>query len=129
MTRIIMHGCNGAMGQVISDIVRKDETSEIVAGIDIVDNKENGYPVFTSFDDCNVEADVIIDFASPKATDKLLEYCETTKTPAELCTTGLSQEQIEKIKETCDFQIRKYVTWYHNFKQISSDSSESINRS
>ena len=102
MTRIIMHGCNGAMGQVISDIVRKDETSEIVAGIDIVDNKENGYPVFTSIDDCNVEADVIIDFASPKATDKLLEYCETTKTPAVLCTTGLSQEQIEKIKETSE---------------------------
>lgn len=100
MTRIIMHGCNGAMGQVISEIVRKDESAEIVAGIDIVNNKENGYPVFTSFDDCDVKADVIIDFASPKATDKLLEYCEKTGTPAVLCTTGLTPEQIDKIQET-----------------------------
>jgi len=95
-----MHGCNGAMGQVISEIVRKDESAEIVAGIDIVNNKENGYPVFTSFDDCDVKADVIIDFASPKATDKLLEYCEKTGTPAVLCTTGLTPEQIDKIQET-----------------------------
>lgn len=99
MTRIIMHGCNGAMGQVITDIVRKDENAEIVAGIDIVDNQENGYPVFADIAECNIEADVIIDFCSPKATDKLLAYCKETKIPVVLCTTGLSKEQIEKIKE------------------------------
>lgn len=100
MTRIIMHGCNGAMGQVITDIVRKDEQATIVAGIDIVDNHNNGYPVFTDIDNCDVEADVIIDFASPKAMDKLLAYCKKTKTPAVLCTTGLSKEQIDAINET-----------------------------
>lgn len=100
MTRIIMHGCNGAMGQVITDIVRKDEQATIVAGIDIVDNRDNGYPVFTDIDNCDVEADVIIDFASPKAMDKLLAYCKKTKTPAVLCTTGLSKEQIDAINET-----------------------------
>ncbi len=100
MTRIIMHGCNGAMGQVISDIVRKDENAEIVAGIDIVDNRDNGYPVFTDIDACNIEADVIIDFCSPKATDKMLAYCRRTKTAVVVCTTGLSEEQIEAVKET-----------------------------
>lgn len=100
MTRIIMHGCNGAMGQVITDIVRKDEQATIVAGIDIVDNRDNGYPVFTDIDNCDVQADVIIDFASPKAMDKLLAYCKKTKTPAVLCTTGLSKEQIDAINET-----------------------------
>lgn len=100
MTRIIMHGCNGAMGQVISDIVRKDAEAEIVAGIDVKDDRENGYPVFTNIDDCNVEADAIIDFSSAKAMDKLLAYCERTGIPAVLCTTGLSEEQIAKIKET-----------------------------
>ena len=33
MVKIIMHGCNGHMGQVISDIVEKDPDAEIVAGI------------------------------------------------------------------------------------------------
>lgn len=100
MTRIIMHGCNGAMGQVISDIVRKDENVEIVAGIDISDKKDNGYPVFTDIDACDIEADVIIDFCSPKATDKLLHFCKETGLPVVLCTTGLSKKQIEEIEET-----------------------------
>ena len=62
MTRIIMHGCNGKMGQIISEICRNDESVEIVAGIDVVDNRDNGYPVFKDIMDCDVEADVIIDF-------------------------------------------------------------------
>ena len=33
MVKIIMHGCNGHMGQVISGIVEKDPDAEIVAGI------------------------------------------------------------------------------------------------
>ncbi|SFR57116.1 4-hydroxy-tetrahydrodipicolinate reductase [Anaeromicropila populeti] len=99
MTRIIMHGCNGAMGQVISGIVQKDEFASIVAGVDIVDNRDNGYPVFSSIEKCEIEADVIIDFASPKANDKLLEYGINKNIPIVLCTTGLSEEQIQNIKK------------------------------
>ena len=100
MTKIIMHGCNGHMGQVISDIVAKDENAEIVAGIDIVNNKDNGYPVYTNIDDCAEEADAIIDFASVKAVDKLLDYAAKRQIPVVLCTTGLSEEQIAKVAET-----------------------------
>ena len=71
MVRMIMHGCNGAMGQVITGIVSKMEDIAIVAGIDMADNKQNEYPVFTSLEDCNVAADVIVDFASVKAVDHL----------------------------------------------------------
>ena len=42
MTRFIMHGCNGHMGQVITGIVAQDPDAEIVAGIDLVDNRDNG---------------------------------------------------------------------------------------
>lgn len=99
MVKIIMHGCNGKMGQVITGIVAVDKDAEIVAGIDIVDNRQNTYPVFTNIDDCNVEADVIIDFASAKAIDKLLDYVETRKIPVVLCTTGLSEEQLARVEE------------------------------
>lgn len=99
MTRIIMHGCNGAMGQTITKIVKEDEDAEIVAGIDIVDNRDNGYPVFTNIADCNVEADVIIDFCSAKAMDGLLTYCEDRKIPVVVCTTGLSEEQLARIQK------------------------------
>ena len=100
MVKIIMHGCNGHMGQVISDIVEKDPDAEIVAGIDIADQGNNSYPVFTDIDACQVEADAIIDFSSAKATDKLLEYSAARQIPVVLCSTGLSQEQLAKVEET-----------------------------
>ena len=99
MVKIIMHGCNGKMGQVITGIVAGDPDAEIVAGIDVVDNRDNGYPVFTDIDACDVEADVIIDFAAAVAVDKLLDYGVRTQTPIVLCTTGLSDEQLAKVKE------------------------------
>lgn len=100
MVKIIMHGCNGHMGQVISGIVEKDPDAEIVAGIDIADQGKNSYPVFTDIDACRVEADAIIDFSSAKATDKLLEYSAARQIPVVLCSTGLSQEQLAKVEET-----------------------------
>ena len=100
MVKIIMHGCNGHMGQVISGIVEKDPDAEIVAGIDIADQGKNSYPVFTDIDTCQVEADAIIDFSSAKATDKLLEYSAARQIPVVLCSTGLSEEQLAKVEET-----------------------------
>ena len=100
MVKIIMHGCNGHMGQVISGIVEKDPDAEIVAGIDIADQGKNSYPVLTDIDACQVEADAIIDFSSAKATDKLLEYSAARQIPVVLCSTGLSQEQLAKVEET-----------------------------
>ncbi|MBQ7919340.1 MAG: 4-hydroxy-tetrahydrodipicolinate reductase [Lachnospiraceae bacterium] len=99
MIRFIMHGCNGKMGQVISQIVAADADLEMVAGIDRVDDGHNSYPVFTDIKDCDVEADVIIDFSAAPAVDGLLEYCVEKQIPCVLCTTGLSQEQLDKVAE------------------------------
>lgn len=98
MVRMIMHGCNGAMGQVITGLVKDMDDIEIAAGIDLSDKVQNDYPVFPSLEACTVEADVIVDFASAKAADGLLDYCERTKMPVVLCTTGLSEEQLAKAK-------------------------------
>ena len=86
------------MGRVITDICSKDDNIEIVAGVDPFDGVPNDYPVFSSIDKCDVDADVIIDFASAKAEDALVDYCVNKQIPAVLCTTGLSDEQIENIK-------------------------------
>ena len=100
MVRIIMHGCNGHMGQVISGLVEQDPEAEIVAGIDIADQGKNSYPVFTDMKECQVEADAIIDFSSAKAVDALLDYSAQRQIPVVVCTTGLSEEQLAKIEET-----------------------------
>jgi 4-hydroxy-tetrahydrodipicolinate reductase len=97
MTKVIMNGCNGKMGQVITGICKDDPEVAIVAGIDLYDGIKNDYPVFPSLAACNVEADVIIDFSNAKAVDALLDYCEKTKIPVVLCTTGLSEGQLQRV--------------------------------
>ena len=99
MVRAIMHGCNGAMGQVITNLIAEDPGIELVAGVDINTEQKNGYPVFASLAECDVEADVVIDFASAKATDALLAAMVEKKLPGVLCSTGLSEEQLEAVKE------------------------------
>lgn len=100
MVRIIMHGCNGKMGQVITGLVADDPNAQIVAGIDIADNRDNGYPVFTDIKKCDVAADVIVDFAAAAAVDALLDYSVEKQIPVVFCTTGLSDEQLARVKES-----------------------------
>ena len=71
-----MHGCNGHMGQVITGLVKEDANAEIIAGIDMNDNGQNDYPVFKSLAECDVPADVVVDFSSYKAADALLDACK-----------------------------------------------------
>ena len=99
MVNVIMHGCNGKMGGVITNLVSQDNDIEIVAGVDAYTGIDNEYPVFTSIKECTVKADVIIDFAVTSAIDNLLDYSVSTKTPVVICTTGLSAEQLEKVNE------------------------------
>ena len=102
MVRVIMHGCNGVMGQVITKMAKDMDGLTIVAGIDLKNDKENGYPVYPSLEECKEEADVVVDFASPKAADHLMDFCAEKKLGLVLCTTGLSEAQIKKVKETAE---------------------------
>ena len=70
-----------------------------MAGIDVREGTDLGYPVFPSLDQCSMEADVIVDFASPKAVDGLLAYSCKKQVPVVLCTTGLSKEQLAAVEK------------------------------
>ncbi|MBE5881792.1 MAG: 4-hydroxy-tetrahydrodipicolinate reductase [Lachnospiraceae bacterium] len=100
MTKVIMHGCNGKMGQTITRLIETDEAIEIAAGVDVYDGISNTYPVFKNIAECDVEADVVIDFSSPVCMDALLDYCADKKVPVVLCTTGLTKAQLDKVQET-----------------------------
>lgn len=99
MVRIIMHGCNGKMGQVISGMIAEDTELEMAAGIDPRDDGHNPYPVFSDIALCDVEADCLIDFSTASVVDRMIDYCVEHKLPCVLCTTGLSKEQLEKVED------------------------------
>lgn len=99
MTKIIMNGCNGKMGQVITRLAAEDNECEIVAGFDINDSIENTYPVYADPNEYTGEADVVIDFSHPSCLSGLLEYCKKRKLPVILATTGFSPEQKAEFTE------------------------------
>ncbi len=101
MTRIIMTGCNGKMGKNISEIVAADEDAKIVAGVDISEEIRD-YPVYKKIGDVKEEADVVIDFSTPKVLDEILSFAVEKQIPTVLCTTGYSAEQIEQINQTAN---------------------------
>lgn len=98
MTRIILTGCNGMMGHMIRDIVKEDSEAEIVAGIDLADEGTNSFPVFSCIEKCDIAADAIIDFSTPKILDELLRYSIEKQIPVVLCTTGYTEEQLAQIE-------------------------------
>ncbi|MBE5829431.1 MAG: 4-hydroxy-tetrahydrodipicolinate reductase [Butyrivibrio sp.] len=100
MVKMIMHGCNGRMGHVIADLVAADDAIDIVAGVDAFGESTYSFPVFKSLSECNVDADVIVDFSNASAVDGLLDHCASKSIPVVLCSTGLSEEQLSKVKET-----------------------------
>ncbi len=93
MTRIILSGCMGKMGQVITKLALDDEDCEIVAGLDINDCIPTTYPVFTDMEKCSVDADVIVDFSHPSAFDGVMKLAKRLNLPIIMATTGLSAEQ------------------------------------
>lgn len=99
MTKIILNGANGAMGKVVTELIALDSTVEIVAGVDLNADVDLGFPVFDDIRKIDMDADAVIDFASVKAVDNLLDFIEEKKIPAVICTTGLSEEQIGRINE------------------------------
>ncbi len=99
MTRVIMNGCNGHMGAVVSSLCEADPDIEIAAGVDICTDRRFGYPVFASIWECDAAADAIIDFSHVSCIDALLKYSVEKQIPVVVCTTGLSEEQLSAVKE------------------------------
>ena len=98
MVNVIIHGCGGKMGHVVAELVKNEPDCQVVAGIDPT-TPALDFPVFPSCEACDVAGDVIIDFSTAKAVDGLLDYCEEKKVPVVLCTTGLSEDQLNHVKE------------------------------
>ena len=102
MLKLILSGCNGHMGRVVTAIVANDPAISIVAGIDIDTRKLDDYPIYASPGEFTGSADVILDFSNPSALDNLLKYSTTRKIPLILCATGYTSDQIAAIEKTSE---------------------------
>ncbi len=101
MLKAILVGASGKMGGFITDCAAADTDIEIVAGVDKI-NVGQKYPVFPTFDNINVKADVIIDFSNVALIDSILDYAIKTNTAVVIATTGYNDAQIAKIKAAAE---------------------------
>ncbi len=100
MIKLILHGCNGKMGQTVVGAADANPDIRIVAGIDkYCGNNSNPFPVYERFSDMTEQGDVILDFSSPSALPDLLEYAGKGKTPLVIATTGLSDRDMQQIRQ------------------------------
>lgn len=97
MLKIIISGCNGHMGRVVAELCQADPQVEVVAGFDVLGPADREFPIFSSPDQFQAEADAVIDFSSPAALEGLLKFARERKIPLVLATTGYTPEQIAQI--------------------------------
>ncbi|MBU3146487.1 4-hydroxy-tetrahydrodipicolinate reductase [Clostridium sp. CF012] len=108
MIRILLNGCNGKMGKVISEMAKSSTTISIVSGVDR--NSSNlSYPCYSSIDECQDEIDVILDFSRPDALDSLCKYSKERNIPIVFCTTGYTSEQLSKIH-----MLSEHIAVFHS---------------
>lgn len=79
MTDILLSGCNGKMGRVITACAAERDDCQIVAGIDLNTQQTAGYPVFDCPEHVDVKADVIIDFSHPSVVSPCSSMQKPTK--------------------------------------------------
>ena len=100
MTKIMIVGANGRMGQVLAGAVKNTDGMQVCCGVDIyADSIKNEFPVCRSIDECTTEPDVIIDFSKPEALSANLDYAVRKGLPIVVATTGLSQGHRDMIAD------------------------------
>ena len=100
MIQVVMHGCSGRMGRIITALAAEDPRFTIVAGVDTRLADDPGYPIYTSLADVTEEYDIVIDFTTASVVPSLLDTCAKAQKPLVLCTTGLDSETEARVRET-----------------------------
>ena len=96
---IIIHGCNGRMGRMLTETIAEHSEHSVICGVDAECTEDYHYPVYKDFAFVPPKADVVIDFSHPSATRNLLGWCILHNSPVVIATTGLSEEEHRIIQE------------------------------
>lgn len=84
---IIVNGCTGAMGRVLTELINTSEAFSLAAGV------SRSSPDYASLNDFQGAADCVIDFSNHANTNELLAYCVERGLPVVIATTGQTDEE------------------------------------
>ncbi len=98
MVKILLVGCNGKMGRMLSTVVGNFSNLTIAAGVDKNTAMTFNYPVYESILKCEKDIDVILDFSRPDSLEEISTFAIKNNKPVIFCTTGYSIDQVTMIK-------------------------------
>jgi 4-hydroxy-tetrahydrodipicolinate reductase len=110
MLKIIVSGVLGKMGSSIVQVLDKEPTIQLVAGIerkghpligrDVSEILGGGKaPIVDTLEDIIEKADCLVEFSNPEATVTHLEIASSARTPCVVGTTGFTKSQMRGIKK------------------------------
>lgn len=98
--KVLVSGYNGHMGQVLSKMIKDDSELELTCGVDKVTNYEGDtVKCFSSFDDVNVDIDIVVDFSHHSLTKELIDFGIKSNKPLVIATTGQTDEEKQMISD------------------------------
>lgn len=100
MIKVIINGCSGKMGGVVTEVAKSFPNIEIVAGIDKYKKDGLNYKIFSNPLEVNIDYDVLLDFSRPEALKGLLDLSCRDNKPLIICSTGFNEEELKLIEET-----------------------------
>ncbi|MFZ4766119.1 MAG: 4-hydroxy-tetrahydrodipicolinate reductase [Roseimicrobium sp.] len=89
LTRILITGCKGRMGQAVQRAVESDSAAAVGACVDLGDSLEEALQ----------HCDAVIDFTSHHFSRELVAACVQARKPLVMGTTGHTSEELAQIRE------------------------------
>ena len=96
MLKIIVHGL-GRLGRSVCELAAMGSEHKIVAGVDVTNFGDLGFPVYTDLANCAEIADVVVDCSVAPAVSGLVSRAVAKRMPAVICTTALDDNTIRNI--------------------------------
>lgn len=98
--KVLVCGCNGAMGRIICESISQTDDMEVHFGFDMIEDFSGPFPIYNDYLvllNSEETPDIIIDFSAPKATATILQYAWAKKLPIVIATTGLSKADLSDL--------------------------------
>ncbi|MBQ2204426.1 MAG: 4-hydroxy-tetrahydrodipicolinate reductase, partial [Lachnospiraceae bacterium] len=96
--KILVSGCMGHMGQILCKMINDDSELELICGVDKT-SEDSNFKCFKSFDEVNVDVDIIVDFSHHSLTSEMINYAIKKNLPLVIATTGQTDEEKKIILE------------------------------
>ncbi len=110
--KVLLHGCNGKMGRVMTRVLSSERDIAIVCGVDMrplemtrepvsisPDQRSGHYPVYASLEHVKDNPDIVIDFSHHTCLGALLAFGTARAIPLVICTTGFEPEEKQRMVE------------------------------